>query len=74
MNAHLIAWRVALVSYVIVGVFTFGHAFNHVDKTRPNWIDEQRYEKDGADLCFEALFSSIMWPLYWSTELQKVKP
>ena len=74
MRTQLIVWRASVVCYVVVGIFTFGHAFNHVDKTRLNWVDKQRYEKDSADLCVEAISASIAWPLYWSTELQKVKP
>ncbi len=48
-----------LLIYVLVGIFTFGHAMNHIKL------------KDDAERTCASGLSAIAWPLYWSVRLQE---
>jgi len=52
---------VALCSYILVAIFTYGHAWNRVSVTKEN-----------ASLkVYTTFFSSVFWPVYWSIRLQE---
>ena len=46
------------VSYLVLAVFTFGHA-------------AANYQSNHVDAPLAGLCASIVWPLYWSWELQE---
>ena len=48
----------AIATYIFVGVITWGHAYHHLERRAEGW-------EMLIPLC------SLLWPLYWSVEVQK---
>lgn len=57
-----------LALYTLVGIFTFGHAWNGYEPMEHLPL-AVHHQKQGA----VALLGSMLWPLYWSIELQENK-
>lgn len=49
--------KVAVATYILMLVFTFGHAVNNIGN-------------DKNDACLMAIPDCIFWPFYWSYQLQ----
>lgn len=70
--------RIALccaVAYALGALVTFGHAAAGSEKKRTQELAQceaarKEYCYSGRLAGFEGAFSAIVWPLYWSWELQ----
>jgi len=52
------------IIYLLMAIFTFGHAASHCEK--------QTYHVcDSGDRSFRGMASAMVWPMYWSWELQE---
>ena len=63
----------AIIAWLLMTVFTFGHAYNQYPSVEEGHFGSQTYQihngpgtKMGA-----SLFMSILWPLYWSVKAQE---
>ena len=52
--------------YLIGFVLTFGHAFN-----RATVLHESKRMSEAEQRTYAAIPAALVWPLYWSAELQK---
>lgn len=67
--------RVALILYLVIGIYTYGHA----DAAYQRVYDKQCATLDQrinapASTCYgmsTTVFKAVFWPFYWSAELQK---
>ena len=53
----------ALIIYIIIGIITFGHGMNRLDKQG----------KDEIQIVVGGILVSAFWPLYWSYILWEEK-
>jgi len=60
-------FNIALTIYIIVGIYTFGDAFNSIECKYYKSLDYVSCEK--RDIA--SLLAAIAWPMYWSVELQE---
>jgi hypothetical protein len=62
-----------VLSYIAVLIFTFGHAYNAYPLTYEEQFRDKVYtiRYDPLQKGIGSLFSSLLWPLYWSVEVQK---
>lgn len=62
-----------VAAYVIMIIFTFGHAFNGVPDEEGARIGNITYtvHNGGGTKAFVGFVAGVMWPLYWSVELQE---
>lgn len=61
--------------YCIIAIFTFGHAYNsYPSEEKAKWAGIEYTITNGPGIkSLGAGVSSILWPLYWSVELQEKK-
>lgn len=61
--------------YIIMFVFTFGHAYNGVPDEEGERFGGQTYAvHNGPGIKGgRAIFAAAFWPLYWSIEFQEKK-
>lgn len=59
--------------YLIVGVFTFGHAFHQTPDIEVREYAGITYKvENGVGVkALGGVFSAAFWPLYWSVQAQK---
>ena len=62
-----------IVAYLVVAIFTFGHAFNGVPKEEAGKFGGFEYviQNGGGMKTTVGLLSGMFWPLYWSVKLQE---
>ena len=53
--------NIGAIVYILIGILTFGHSFNHI-----NWTENVKVT-GGRDL--GAFGCGLGWPLYWSVQL-----
>jgi hypothetical protein len=63
-----------LIAYILVAVFTFGHAFNMLPDTRVDGWTGKHVLVTGFDRGAAAIPPAMFWPLYWSVKAQEPKP
>ena len=63
----------AAVLYLVIVIFTFGHAYVHFPNTEEHWFAGEPYTvHNGTGFkVFGSLVCGLSWPLYWSVEIQK---
>jgi hypothetical protein len=61
------------IAYVLIGIFTFGHAYNHYPDTEEASFAGHKYTitNGPGTKTFASCASSLVWPLYWSVKLQE---
>lgn len=63
----------AIVAWVLMMVFTFGHAYNQyptIEEGKFGGVAYQIHNGPGTKMG-ASLFISIFWPLYWSVKIQE---
>ena len=66
----------AIVAYASIAVFTFGHSAGKATKFQDQHCVTADQRIAVGSRCYmsakapEAMFAAILWPLYWSWELQ----
>jgi hypothetical protein len=63
-------WVVAVLAYLAVAVFTFGHCAAHAEPPRMVTYANGVQWREMDSRAFDALGAALVWPLYWSWELQ----
>lgn len=56
-------FHACVVAYLIVGVVTFGRAYNNAPAAKTPYVSQQEISAANAGM------AALMWPLYWSTVL-----
>lgn len=72
MNKFITGDRI-FIAYVIVFIFTFGHAYNGCPDTETGYFGGEPFtiHNGVATKAITSLLSSLGWPLYWSVQAQK---
>lgn len=62
-----------VVLYLIVGIVTFGDAWNYVPEKEVGYFGGQEYtiHNGPGTRMLAAVGGGLAWPLYWSVRLQK---
>lgn len=62
-----------IVAYILVGIFTFGHAWVNVPETETGYFAGDAYtiHNGSGTKLMVAVGSAAFSPLYWSVRLQK---
>jgi hypothetical protein len=63
--------RFLICAYVVCSILTFGHSFNHQEKTYRLFNGNEIVRSDDAK-AYQALMSGMLFPLYWSIKLFEV--
>lgn len=63
----------SLVAYVMIFIYTFGHAYAHYPDTEKGYFGGVEYtiHNGSGTKGSSAFISSIFWPLYWSIKFQE---
>lgn len=62
-----------LLAYVVMFIFTYGHAFNRYPASYDTTVlgKTVTIQTTAGEAAVGALIQSILWPLYWSVQVQK---
>lgn len=64
--------RVFVLVYIVLAFFTFGHAYQNMDRnTIYGYGNQSRYVRDDAEQAWCAFVGSIIFPAYWSYQYFK---
>lgn len=55
---------IVVVAYVLIAIFTFGHAAAH----SPKCVETDRHICAGNDQALAGMVAAFAWPFYWSWE------
>jgi hypothetical protein len=63
--------KLLIGAYVVCSILTFGHSFNHQENTYVDWGGVEKVNSRD-EMVFNAFFTGLVFPFYWSIKLFEV--